>query len=261
MPFLDVLAQTFQVTQFDVLIVWLMGIWVFILYYFVSLHIIFEAAFVAIICLGIYVMLSVILLGNPVLGTEWGMLPLGFSVFLVSISVYLIFVLAILFPLHWWLVISEPTHPTLYTVLYMGVGIFLLFALWAVAIYMIEQSYVFRVGNLLVWIRDISYYQEVVRKSWYYGYVMTHQNAIIPLAVILMLYKLLLSNLINAALLSIWYNLANVGFYRSKQDASYRVEFHEVGGASSHGESHDDHGDPSQRHDDHGKGREWWQHS
>lgn len=45
-----------------------------------------------------------------------------------------------------------------------------------------------------------------------------------------MLYKLLLSNIINAALLSIWYNLANVGFYRAKDDAHYRVEFHEVGG-------------------------------
>jgi hypothetical protein len=44
-----------------------------------------------------------------------------------------------------------------------------------------------------------------------------------------MLYKLLLSNLINAAALSIWYNLSHVGFYRSKNDASYRVEFHEVG--------------------------------
>ena len=45
-----------------------------------------------------------------------------------------------------------------------------------------------------------------------------------------MLYKLLLSNLVNAALLSVWYNLGNVGFYRKKEDASYRVEFHEVAG-------------------------------
>jgi hypothetical protein len=103
---------------------------------------------------------------------------------------------------------------------------------------MIEQSYVFHVGNLLTWFRDGPTYQEVVRKSWYYSYVMTHQNAIIPLGVVLMLYKLLLSNLINAALLSIWYNLANVGFYRKKEDASYRVEFHEVGGSGGHGDAH-----------------------
>ncbi len=62
-----------------------------------------------------------------------------------------------------------------------------------------------------------------------------------------MLYKLLLSNLVNAALLSVWYNLSNVGFYRKKEDAShYRVEFHEVGGghaaphADNHAESHHD---------------------
>ncbi len=86
---------------------------------------------------------------------------------------------------------------------------------------------------------------------------MSHQYIIIPLGVVLMLYKLLLSNLINAALLSIWYNLANVGFYRSKDDSHYRVEFHEVGG-SAHGGSQDNHGshDDGQgnSHDDHSKG-------
>ena len=97
---------------------------------------------------------------------------------------------------------------------------------------MVEQSYVFHVGNIFTWFREGTYYQEAIKKSWYYGFVMSHQNRIVPLGIILMLYKLLLSNLINAALLSIWYNLANVGFYRSKDDAHYRVEFHEVGGAS-----------------------------
>lgn len=124
----------------------------------------------------------------------------------------------------------------------------------AVAIYMIEQSYVFHVGNILTWIRDTFFYQENIRKSAYYGYIMSHQNMIIPLGIVLMLYKLLLSNLINAAFLSIWYNLANVGFYRKKEDASYRVEFHEVGGSGhddDHG--HDDHGGHD-AHDDHGHG-------
>ena len=70
MPFLDALAQTFQVTQFDagLLIFSLLGM--LVLYYFASLHQIFEAAFGAIIGLGIYILLSVILLGNPALSTE-----------------------------------------------------------------------------------------------------------------------------------------------------------------------------------------------
>ncbi len=233
MPFLAALAETFQVTQFDIAFLWWILLVTFILYYFVSLHQIFEAAFGGIIGLGIYVLLSVILIGNPSLGTTGWLLPLGFSVFLVSISVYLVFILAILFPLHWGLVISEPTQPVLYTVLYMFVWGFLIFTLSAVVIYMTEQSYVFQVGNIFTWFRDWSSYQEIIRKSWYYSFVMSHQNNIIPLGVILMLYKLLFSNLVNAALLSIWYNLANVGFYRQKDDSHYRVEFHEVGGQSS----------------------------
>ena len=99
----------------------------------------------------------------------------------MSISVYLVFVLAVLFPLHGGLVISEPTHPTLYTGIFVLVSAFLFFALGAVCIYMVEQSYVFHVGNLFTWFRDAPYYQEVVRKSAYYGYIMSHQNAIIPL--------------------------------------------------------------------------------
>jgi hypothetical protein len=238
MPFLDALAQTFQVTPFDAGLLVFALLAILLLYYFVSLHQIFEAAFGAIIGLGIYILLSVILLGNPTLSTEGGLFPLGFSVFLVSIAVYLVFILAVLFPLHGGLIISEPTHPTLYTGIFVLVSAFLLFSLGAVMIYMTEQSYVFHVGNIFTWFRDGAMYQEIVRKSSYYSYVMSHQNMIIPLGVVLMLYKLLLSNLINAALLSIWYNLANVGFYRKKEDASYRVEFHEVGGSGGHGDAH-----------------------
>ena len=143
---------------------------------------------------------------------------------------YLVFALAFLFPLHGGLVISEPTHPTLYSLLYFLVGYFLLFTLSAIIVYMVEQSYVFRVGNILTWIKDTPFYTTNVKPSWFYDYIMTHQNTIIPLGVVLMLYKLLFSNIVNAALLSIWYNLANVGFYRAKDDSHYRVEFHEVGG-------------------------------
>jgi hypothetical protein len=259
MPIFASLAETLQVTQFDIGIFFMMLIATLVLYYFISLHRIFEAAFGAIIWLGIYVLLSILLIGNPLIWSEWGLFPMGFSVFLVSIAVYLVFVLAILFPLHGGLVITEPTQPTLYTLLYFIVSIFLLFALGAVMIYMIEQSYIFRVGNIFTWIGSTDAYITGVKPSWYYSYVMSHQYLIIPLGVVLMLYKLLFSNLINAALLSIWYNLANVGFYRSKEDSHYRVEFHEVGsGGGWHGWwAHDDHAS----HDDgHAGGHDKWGH-
>jgi hypothetical protein len=227
MEILSSLAASFSVTELDIVIFGIIIVSSMVLYYFISLHRIFEAAFGAIIGLGIYVLLSVLLIGNPLLGSEGGLFPLGFSVFLVSISVYLVFLLAFLFPLHGGLVITEPTQPTLYTILYFFVSFFLLFALGAVIVYMIEQSYIFRVGNIFTFIRDTGIYSSL-KSSWFYGYVMSHQHIIIPLGIILMLYKLLLSNLINAALLSIWYNLANVGFYRSKEESSYRVEYHEV---------------------------------
>lgn len=76
MPFLDALAQTFQVTPFDAGLLIFALLATLILYYFVSLHQIFEAAFGAIIGLGIYILLSVILLGNPALSTEGGLFPL-----------------------------------------------------------------------------------------------------------------------------------------------------------------------------------------
>lgn len=244
MEMLSSLAASFSVTELDIVIFGIIIVSSMILYYFISLHRIFEAAFGAIIGLGIYVLLSVLLIGNPLLGSEGGLFPLGFSVFLVSISVYLVFLLAFLFPLHGGLVITEPTQPTLYTILYFFVSFFLLFALGAVIVYMTEQSYIFRVGNIFTFIRDTGIYGSL-KSSWFYGYVMSHQHIIIPLGIVLMLYKLLLSNLINAALLSIWYNLANVGFYRSKEESSYRVEYHEVWGkkAPDHGDAHATWGD------------------
>lgn len=70
MPLLSALAMTFQVTEFDVLVMGLILIGVIVLYYFVTLHRIFEAAFGAIIGMGIYILLVVLLIGNPPLGTE-----------------------------------------------------------------------------------------------------------------------------------------------------------------------------------------------
>ncbi len=256
MPILTALAMTFQVTEFDILLMGLFLVWIILLYYFVTLHRIFEAAFWAIVGMGIYILLMVLLVGNPPLGTTGGLFPFWFSAFLIAISVYLVFILAVLFPIHGGLVVSEPTQPTLYTLMYIVVSGYLIFCFGAICIYLIDQAYIFKVETIFIWIRNIPYYTEVIQKSWFYNYALSHQNTLIPLGVVLMLYKLLLSNLVNAALLSIWYNLSHVGFYRSKDDAHYRVEFHEVW--STHAEDHDDHGAPV--HGDHGNDDEHGSH-
>lgn len=178
--------------------------------------------------LGIYILLSVLLLGNGPMGTSGGLFPFGFSVVIISIAVYAVFILAILFPLHGGLVISETTNQILYVLQYLFVGMFLSFSLFTVMIYMIEQTYVFQVGTIFTWFRDSAYYQQVVRPSAVFGYIMSHKDTIIPLGVLLMLYKIFLSNLVSAIVLSIAYNLAHISIYRRSDDTAYRVEFHEV---------------------------------
>ena len=75
---------------------------------------------------------------------------------------------------------------------------------------MSEQAYVFRVGTIFSWLRDFDFYQTVIRPSSVFRYVMTHQNIILPLGVLLMVYKLFLSNIVSAIILSIIYNLSRV---------------------------------------------------
>jgi hypothetical protein len=239
MEFLDALAQTFSVTRFDAGLALMILLLAVIAYYFLSLHQVFEAAFGAMVGLGIYVLLSVLLLGNVPLGSAGGLFPFGFAVFVVSIAIYLVYILAVLFPMHGGLVIAEPTHPTLYTVLYFVTVVYFSVAMFATMIYMVDQAYIFHPGTIFVWFRDSIFYTEWVQKSVFYSWVITRQDTIIPLGILLMLYKILLSNIVSAAILSIWYNLTNVGFYRKKEDSHYRVEFHEVGGS---GGGHDDHG-------------------
>lgn len=255
MQFITALAQTFQVTEFDVIYALLvLCSWIFA-YYYVTLHSLYEVAFWAIVGLWVYILLSVLLLGNAPLGSQGGLFPFGFSVFIISFAVYLIFILAVLFPIHGWLVIHEPTHPTLYTIQYFITYIFLTFSLTSIVLYMIEQVYLFQVGTIFVWLKEMPYYTQIIRSSSMFSYIVSHQDIIIPLWVLLMFYKLLLSNLVQAAVLSIWYNLSHVWFYRKKDDAHYRVEFHEVWGHTS---GHDDHGndghDDHSGHDDHGHG-------
>lgn len=100
----------------------------------------------------------------------------------------------------------------------------------ATIVYMIDQVYVFRPGTIFNLIHDTRFYTDSVKTSVFYNFVIKYQDVILPLGIMLMLYKILLSNIINAALLSVWYNLLNIGFYKKKEDTSYRVEFHEVGG-------------------------------
>lgn len=249
MSFILALAETFQVTEFDVIFFLFLFLVSALFYRYLTLHQIFEAAFGAIVGLGIYILLSVLLVGNPSLGSEPGVFPVGFAMIIVSIAVYLVFILAVLFPMHGGLVISEPTHPGLYMLQYFGVSIFLLYSLFATLLYMAEQIYIFKISTIFSVLQGWPYYSEVIQRSSIYSYVVSHQNTIIPLGILLMLYKLLLSNIVNAALLSIWYNLSHVGFYRKKDDSHYRVEFHEVGGHASG--SHDEHGGDTHSHDDH----------
>jgi hypothetical protein len=255
MEFLDALAQTFSVTRFDAGLGLLVVLLALLAYYFLTLHQIFEAAFGAMVGLGIYVLLSVLLLGNTPIGSSGWLFPFGFSVFVVSIAIYLVFILAVLFPMHGWLVIAEPTHPTLYSILYFFTTIFFIVAMFATMIYMIDQAYIFKPGTIFNLLRDTLFYTDSIRPSMFYAFVIARQDVILPLGILLMLYKILLSNIVTAAMLSIWYNLTNVGFYKKKEDSSYRVEFHEV---SWHGWWHDDHGHWSGHdahapaHDDHG---------
>lgn len=241
MQILLALAQTFRVTPFDVLFFIAGFFLVFMAFYFIPLRTLYEVAFGGLVGFGVYILLSVLLIGNASLGTQGGLLPFGFSVFIISTVVYLVILLPIIFPIQGGLVLSETTNPVLYTLQYLLVGGFLILVFFSVLVYMVEQAYVFQVKTILIWVRDMAWYQEVIRPSSLFKYVMTAQNTILPLAVLLMIYKLFLSNLIAAIIMTIGYNIANAGFYKKKESSSYRVEFHEVGGAETTEES-DNHG-------------------
>ncbi len=142
--------------------------------------------------------------------------------------------------------LSETTNPVLYITQYILVGALLFVSFFAVIVYMTEQTYLFRLGTVFVWLRDFEFYQMSVRPSWIFRFVMSHQNIIIPLGAILMIYKLFLSNIVTAVILSILYNLSSVGFYKKKEAANYRVEFHEVGAKND--SSDHEHTTPSEEH-------------
>ncbi len=257
MEIFSAFAQTFQVTEFDILFFLVIFFATLIMYYFWTLHTLYEIAFGAVVGLGIYVLLSVLLLGNGPMGTVGWLFPFPFAVLIISIAVYAVFILAVLFPLHGGLVISETTHQGLYILQYFFVGMFLLYSGVSIILYMTEQTYIFPVGTIFAWFRDSWYYQNVVKVSAVFGYIMWHKDTIVPLGVLLMLYKLLLANIVSAVWLSIWYNLSHIGFYRKNEDTAYRVEFHEVGGWDAHGGWHDTHAAPAADahggwHDTHG---------
>ncbi len=64
---IESLAHTFNITDFDVMLFGAMFLGTLVLYYFVGLNKVFEAAFGATLGVGIYILLSVLLLGNPAL--------------------------------------------------------------------------------------------------------------------------------------------------------------------------------------------------
>jgi hypothetical protein len=64
MEIFSAFAQTFQVTEFDILFFLVMFFATLMMYYFWTLHTIYEIAFGGIVGIGIYILLSVLLLGN-----------------------------------------------------------------------------------------------------------------------------------------------------------------------------------------------------
>lgn len=228
MKLINALATAFQATPFDVFYFFIASVVVFLLFYFIPLRKVYEVAFGAIVGLGIYVLLRVLLLENSALWTAGWLLPFNFSVFLISISVYFVIILAILFPLNWGLVLSETTNPVIYVAQYIFLGFFVFIGLSAVIVYMTEQVYIFQVWTVFSWLRDWDFYQHTIRASNVFRFIMSHQNIIIPLGVLLMIYKIFLSNIVSAIVLTIVYNLSKVGLYRKKEESSYRVEFHEI---------------------------------
>lgn len=239
MSFLDSIALAFSITQFDVFFFIFAIFLTIVSYYIFSLHQIYEAAFWALVGFSIYILLSVLLTPNGTLWTMGWLFPFQFSVFLISASVYLIFILAIVFPSHGTLIVTEPESQALYTLQYFLVSLLFFFVIVWVIIYMIEQKYVFRVGSFFTYFQDVPYYMIVVRNSALFQFYMQYRDMIIPLAVLLMIYKLLLSNIVTAMALSLWYNISRVGFYRIRNDSHYRVEFHEVKWGGDGGEKHE----------------------
>jgi hypothetical protein len=61
---------------------------------------------------------------------------------------------------------------------------------------MVEQAYIFKVGTVFTLLKDTLFYTETVKPSYFYGFIMSSQALIIPGVVLIMLYKLLLSNTI-----------------------------------------------------------------
>lgn len=154
MQIINSLANAFRVSPFDIVFFFLMFVGIFALYYFISLRKIYSVAFGAIVGIGIFILLKVLLLSNPSMGTSGGLLPFGFSVFIVSVAVYFVFILAIIFPMNGSVVLSETTNPVLYMTQFFFVSGFLILGFFATLIYMIEQVYIFQIGTIFVWLRD-----------------------------------------------------------------------------------------------------------
>lgn len=64
MDVIHAIANTFQATTFDVIFVIITVLLIFFAYYFLPLRRVYEIAFGAVVGLGVYILLSVLLLGN-----------------------------------------------------------------------------------------------------------------------------------------------------------------------------------------------------
>ena len=70
MQLIHAFANTFQVTPFDVILFLLFLVCIMVAYYFSPLRTLYEIAFGAMVGLGIYVLLSILLIGNAPMGTS-----------------------------------------------------------------------------------------------------------------------------------------------------------------------------------------------
>ncbi len=198
----NTIASLLNLNTYDIYIIFIVIIF-FIIFLVIWITKIYEIFFWMIFGIFIFIILQYLLIHNPCNINLYipEIINQNVANFIISSSIYLIFILSILIPLNWFFNITIPKNNIIKIIITFLLAALLIIFYTSVIIGFIEKIYIFNIDNIFIFLKKLSFWQDFINNSKIYTFMLPKISIIILLWILFSIYKLVFGDIINMLLM------------------------------------------------------------
>jgi hypothetical protein len=198
------IALLLNLSTYDIYVIFIVLIF-FILFLIIGIAKIYEVFFWMIFWIFIFIILQYLLLHNSCNTNLYipEIINQNLAKFIISSSIYLIFILSILMPLNWFFNINIPKNFIIKIIITFLLSIALILFYISVIIGFIEKIYIFNIDSVFIFMKNLSFWENFASNSKIYAFILPKISIIVLIWILFSIYKLIFGDMIN--MLLIWF--------------------------------------------------------